>query len=158
MWACVIRAWPPPPQPTILFVLSVHCTSAALQLTPREEAGVLGLWAAYVVLSLWTKNVKCHSAASVSASVSEGRGIWCLNRCLWAQGHFCPEGATDLCDESVSSQTSLSSSCPANQFPCHCLGELCKGKHALATTHPQQPSHPQQHFTKWIPWNPRDDL
>ena len=46
MWACVIRAWPPPPQPTILFVLSVHCTSAALQLIPREEAGVLGLWAA----------------------------------------------------------------------------------------------------------------
>ena len=46
MWACIIRAWPPPPQLMILFIIFDSCTSAALPLTSREEAGGLGLWTA----------------------------------------------------------------------------------------------------------------
>ena len=46
MRACIIRAWPPPPQLMILFIIFDSCTSAALQLMSREEAGGLGFWTA----------------------------------------------------------------------------------------------------------------
>lgn len=50
MWACVICAWPPPPQLTVLFVLCACGTSAVPQLLPREEVGGLVSGQQYAML------------------------------------------------------------------------------------------------------------
>ena len=72
------QAWPPPPHLTILFVHSASCTSAALQLMPREEVGRLSLRAtpdgAVTLKQKCQMPLCCISVLSVGATESLSAG------------------------------------------------------------------------------------